>query len=446
MTARAMVVDDERLICESVARALEGDGLRVERAGTGRGALELFARAPHDVVVLDLRLPDLDGLEVLARIRASDPTVAVVVITAHGTIELAVEAMRRGAYDFVKKPFDLDEVTAATQNALRARVLQRRLAYHDDRARRQHDEQVVRGTSPAMSTLWREVEVVAAQPVPLVLVTGETGTGKSLVARALHYGSERSGGPFVELNVAALPDTLVESELFGYERGAHSEAHAAKAGLAEVAAGGTLFLDEIGDLTPSAQAKLLSFLESRAFRRLGSTELRSVDVRIVAATNQLLSRRVEDKKLRADLYYRLAGLSLAVPALRERTEDIAALAHSFVVQDAQRFRRRHRAVSPEALAALTAWPWPGNVRELKATLQRAVLMSDADVLELGHLPSELRAGAAMGATMGEMPTLEEVELRYIRQVYAQCGGNKVRAAERLGITRQTLSRRLGEGE
>ena len=452
MKPRVLVVDDEPLIRESLARALASEGMAVDRAGTAAQALEIYTKAPHELVILDLKLPDGDGLATLRRLRAISDAGQVVIITAHGTIETAVEAMKMGAYDFVKKPFDLDELLAAAKNALRAQRLERRLAYHDGRARKQHDEQTVRGVSVAMTAVWRELDVIGAQPVPVVLITGESGTGKSLIARALHYRSDRSAGPFVELNAAAIPDTLVESELFGHERGAFSDAREAKAGLVEVADGGTLFLDEVGDLAAAPQAKLLSFLESLSFRRLGSTEVRTVDARIITATNQPLERLVEEKRLRADLYYRLASMTVAVPPLRARREDIPLLASHFVAVSAQRFRKKTRGISEEASRVLAAWPWPGNVRELKATIQRVVLMNDGDVVEVEQLPRELIARAVdpvasvAGAEERALPTLEEMELRYIRSVYHLCGGNKVRAAERLGITRQTLARKLGEAE
>jgi transcriptional regulator with PAS, ATPase and Fis domain len=286
----------------------------------------------------------------------------------------------------------------------------------------------------------------------VVLVVGETGSGKALVARRLHYSSARASGPFVELNAAAIPETLVESELFGHERGAFSDARESKRGLVEVADGGTLFLDEIGDLGAAAQAKLLTFLESFTFRRVGATATRTVDVRLVAATNRDLQALVREGKFRADLYYRLSALTLTVPPLRERVGDLGALAGHFVVAYAHKFGKRFRRVSDEALRALERWRWPGNVRELKAVLQRAVLMSDGEELELGQLPPELVAAgvdpvpAALAAGAGRLATLEEVELRYMRAVLALTGGNKVRAAEHLGITRQTLAKRLGDGE
>jgi two-component system, NtrC family, response regulator AtoC len=452
MRPRVLIADDETLLRESIARAFEAEGMLVDRAATAAAAIECFQKSRPDLVVLDLKLPDRNGLEVLREINALSSAVRVLVITAHGTIANAVEAMKLGAFDFVRKPFDLEELLSGARNALRTLQLEQRLAYHDERERRTHDEHFVPGRSPAMTALWKEVEIVAAQPVPVVLVIGESGTGKSLVARALHYRSPRSRAPFVELNAAAIPETLVESELFGHERGAFSDARDPKAGLAEIADGGTLFLDEIGDLSAGAQAKLLSFLESRSFRRLGATELRTVDVRIVAATNRPLDLLMAEKKIRSDLYYRLSAMTLHVPPLRERREDIPLLAKHFVDTFAQRFRKRTVRVSEPAEAVLTRWSWPGNVRELMAVMQRSVLMNDAEILDVEHLPAEIIASSAdvvpelSTPNPPRLPTLEEVELRYIRAVYALCKESKVRAAEVLGVTRQTLARRLGVPE
>jgi len=294
--------------------------------------------------------------------------------------------------------------------------------------------------------------VLAAQPVPVILVVGETGSGKALVARRLHYGSPRAAGPFVELNAAAIPETLVESELFGHERGAFSDARERKLGLVEVADGGTLFLDEVGDLGAGPQAKLLTFLDSFTFRRLGATATRTVDVRLVAATNRDLPALVKDGKFRADLYYRLASITLRMPPLRERREDLPLLATHFVSFFAQKYAKQFRSVAGDALAVLERWPWPGNVRELRAVLQRAVLMQDGQELRVEHLPGELVRAAidpvagALAEAPARLPTLDEVELRYMREVLKLAGGNKVRAAEHLGITRQTLAKRLGESE
>jgi DNA-binding NtrC family response regulator len=452
MKAQVLVVDDERLIRTSLERALSGLGHQAEAADSIAAALAALSRKRFDLVVLDLKLPDGSGVDVLRRITAESPESKVVVITAHGTIENAVEAMKLGAYDFVKKPFELDELLTTAQNALRAGALERRVAYHDGRDRSRFDADVVVGTAPRMVELEREVALVAPQPVPVLLVVGETGSGKALIARRLHYGSQRASGPFVELNAAAIPETLVESELFGHERGAFSDARERKLGLVEVADGGTLFLDEIGDLPPPAQAKLLTFLESFTFRRVGATATRTVDVRLVAATNRDLAAMVKDGRFRTDLYYRLAAITLRVPALRDRQKDVRALAEHFVAHYAQKYGKPFRAVTDEAARVLEAWSWPGNVRELKAVVQRAVLMNDAAELDVPHLPAELVSAAldpvrdALAPAPARVPTLDEIELRYMRAVLQLTGGNKLRAAEHLGITRQTLAKRLGEAE
>jgi DNA-binding NtrC family response regulator len=447
-----LVVDDEKLIRTSLSRALGSLGRPTEAAGSLAEAGTLLSRTRFDLVVLDLKLADGDGLTLLERLRVEAPDTKVVVITAHGSIETAVAAMKLGAFDFVKKPFELEELLATAQNALRASALERRVAYHAVRERGKLDGAAVRGVSPAMQKLDRELGQVVAQPVSVFLVTGETGSGKALVARRLHYGSARADGPFVELNAAAIPETLVESELFGHERGAFSDARERKLGLVEAADGGTLFLDEVGDLAAPAQAKLLSFLESFSFRRVGATASRTVDIRLVAATHRDLGQMMSEGKFRADLYYRLNALTLRVPPLRDRREDVRPLATHFLSVDAQRFNKKFRALSEPAAQLLERWRWPGNVRELKALIQRAVLMNDAETLEPEHLPPELvTAGIdpvapALAEAPAQIPTLEAVELRYMREVLALFGGNKLRAAERLGITRQTLAKRLGETE
>jgi DNA-binding NtrC family response regulator len=379
--------------------------------------------------------------------------VKVIVITAHGNIQVAVEAMKLGAYDFINKPFELEKVLATAKNALAAGSLERRVAYHEGRERRGLEETAVRGESDAMQKLEREVAIVAAQPVTTVLVSGETGSGKALIAKRLHFGSDRAHGPFVELNAAAIPETLVESELFGHARGAFSDAREAKIGLVEIADGGTLFLDEVGDLGASPQAKLLTFLESFSFRRVGAISMRTVDVRVVAATNRDLAEMVIEGRFRADLFYRLSSMTLRVPPLRERRADIRPLARHFLGVDAQRFQKKFRSITAEAEGLLESWRWPGNVRELKSVIQRAVLMNDGESLAPEHLPAELvteaidPVPAALSAGLdARIPTLEEIELRYLRAVYSLVGENKVRAAERLGITRQTLSKRLGESD
>jgi transcriptional regulator with PAS, ATPase and Fis domain len=301
------------------------------------------------------------------------------------------------------------------------------------------------------------VQVIAASPVPMVLVTGESGTGKQAIARMLHDGSPRAGGSFVELNCSAIPETLVESELFGHERGAFSDARERKLGLVEVADGGTLFLDEIGDLGTAAQAKLLTFLEQRTFRRVGATAVRRVDTRVVAATNRDLRAMVAAHALREDLYYRLNAITVHLPPLRARPEDIPALTAHFLDASAREFGRRFTAVAPEAAGLLAAYRWPGNVRELRAVISRAALLHDDELLRTAHLPPELVAAALSapppspkqpGEREGDaaIPTLEEIELAHIRRVLEICQGNRTAAAQRLGITRQTLAKKIGPSD
>jgi len=450
--AHVLVVDDERLIRTSLERALAGLGHETEAADSLAAATGALTRTRFDLVVLDLQAARRSGLDVVRRLAVEAPETKVVVISAHGTVDIAVEAMKLGAFDFVQKPFELDELLGTAGNALRAGALERRVAYHDERDRSRFDADMIPGRAPSMMALERELAMVAPQPVPVVLVVGETGSGKALVARRLHYNSPRAGGPFVELNAAAIPDTLVESELFGHERGAFSDARERKLGLVEVADGGTLFLDEIGELPAPAQAKLLSFLESFSFRRVGATASRTVDVRLVAATNRDLALAAKEGRFRQDLYYRLAAITLRLPPLRARREDIRPLAAHFLAGYAQRYGKQFREVGDEAAALLEAWPWPGNVRELKSIIQRAVLMNDAPTLETRHLPVELVDAAldpvpgALAGNPARIATLDEIDLRYMRAVLRLTGGNKVRAAEHLGITRQTLAKRLGESD
>jgi DNA-binding NtrC family response regulator len=452
VSARLLVVDDERLIRGSLKRAFEGVGYQVEAAGSLDEGLAAIAAARFDLAIVDLKLGDGDGMDLVRRLRNDSPETKVIVITAHGSVEAAVSAMKLGAYDFVKKPFELEELITTAQNASNAASLEKRVAYHAAREKGKLDEESVRGTSPAMQKLEREIDVVAKQPVPVVLVVGETGSGKALVARRLHFESTRAAGPFVELNAAAIPETLVESELFGHERGAFSDAKGRKLGLVEIADGGTLFLDEVGDLAAAPQAKLLTFIESFRFRRVGATATQTVDVRLVAATNRDLSVLVKEGRFRADLFYRLSALTLNLPPLRDRKGDVRPLAHHFLVAYAARYQKKFAKVSDEAAAILEGWRWPGNVRELKAVIQRAALMNDGETLLPEHLPSELVVAAldpipsALADPSAAVPTLEEIELRYMRAILELTAGNKVRAAERLGITRQTLAKRLGESD
>ena len=449
-----LVVDDEVLIRQSLHAVLADEGFAVAAAESAAEAWRAFERDRPDIVLLDLVLGDGNGLDLLRRMKEVAPSIKVVVVSAHGSFEHAVGAMKLGAYDFIKKPFELEEVVATVRNAARTSALEQLVAYLSDHDRRRSGSHLIY-ESAVMRDLVREITIVATNPVPVLLLLGETGTGKQVLTRHFHDSSGREGGPLVELNCSAIPEALIESELFGHERGAFSDARERKLGLVEVADGGTLFLDEVGDLGAGAQAKLLTFLEQRTFRRVGATSTRTVDVRIVAATNRDLREMVAARSFREDLWYRLSAFALRVPPMRERSEDVAPLAQAFLADASRQYRRQWGRIADETLRLLRGYPWPGNVRELRSVMNRAALLHDDDVLRPVHLPPEIgaavfaspvtdnSAGAAPSATI---PTLETVELAHIRRVLDLCGGNRTVAAQYLDITRQTLARKIGSGD
>jgi DNA-binding NtrC family response regulator len=443
MSASVLIADDEALIRQSLRALLADEGFDVGVAASGAEAWARFQETRPDVVLLDLVLGDADGLDLLRKMKQEAPDTKVVLISAHGSIESAVTAMKLGGYDFIKKPFELEEIVAAVRNAVRTSRLEQRVAYLAAQERRKNGGAAFVHASPRMDKLLGEVEVIAKSPVPLVLVTGESGTGKQAIARMLHEGSPRASGPFVELNCSAIPENLVESELFGHERGAFSDAR-----------DGTLFLDEIGDLGTGAQAKLLTFLEQRTFRRVGATAVRRVDARVVAATNRDLRAAVGAHGFREDLYYRVNAITVHLPPLRERLPDVRALAEHFLGESSREFGRRFQGLAPETAGLLERYRWPGNVRELRAVIARAALLHDDTELKPAHLPAELLAAAlaapavasSTSAAGSAIPTLEEVELAHIRRVLEICGGNRTLAAQHLGITRQTLAKKVGSAE
>jgi two-component system, NtrC family, response regulator AtoC len=443
MRQTVLIVDDEELICRSLRMTLETAGYVVNVAASGAEAIAEIKADPPDCLVVDLRLGDMDGLEVFRAARESVPTLKSIVITAHGDVDNAVRALRLGAFDFIKKPFDVEEILASVQNALRTDALERHVAYLTRQEQEGRAEVVYR--SEAMRAAMGLIAKIAVQPVPVVLIRGETGTGKELAARTLHAASDRARNPFIELNCSAIPEPLLESELFGHERGAFSDAHQQKHGLVEVADGGTLFLDEVGDLPASAQAKLLRFIETLEFRRVGGTKVLRVDCRVVAATHQNLE---DMAAFRRDLYYRLAGVTVTLPPLRERGDDVLLLARHFLAYFARRYRKRLDGFAPPAEALLRRHRWPGNVRELRAAISSAALMAEMPLVGLELLPQVQRSAVRdltelPGARDGIVP-IEELELAYLRRVLELCGGNKVLAAQKLGISRQTLARKLAE--
>jgi DNA-binding NtrC family response regulator len=450
MKEKILVVDDERLIRQSLEKGLVGQGYAVSSAGDGKTALRLAEEESPDLIVLDLKLPDLNGIEVLKGLRELEKDIPVLVITAYGSIDTAIQAIRAGAYDYITKPFDLEALFLSISQALEASRLKKEVTYLRSQETTRSGLHRIIGQSPAMKEVARWVRQIAQSEASTVLLEGESGTGKDLVARTIHTESARANQPFIEVNCAALPETLIESELFGHEKGAFTDAKTRKAGLLEIANRGTLYLDEIGDMNPALQSKLLSMIENKRFRRLGGVKDLSVDVRFIAATNRDLASAVEKGGFRKDLYYRLKVFSIHLPPLRERLSDLPQLIDFFLAELQREFKKRILGLSPEAQKVLVGYPWPGNIRELRNVLERAFILCEGDRIEPGHLPPELTAPAAIPPQPGESPFrlppegvhLESLERDLIRQALELSSGNQVRAAKLLGISRDVLRYRM----
>ncbi|MCL4813446.1 MAG: sigma-54 dependent transcriptional regulator [Vicinamibacteraceae bacterium] len=448
MAPRILVVDDEEELRISVEKVLRKAGYAVDLAGTAAQAVEMLRRGGYHLLVTDFRLPDGDGLELMRQARAIDPDIEAIVITAFGNVPLAVDAIKQGAYDFLIKPFKRAELERGVERALE----KQRLAAENRRlklALSQTEGPQFIGESDAARKLMQVVEQVASSSAT-VLLTGESGTGKELVADAIHRLSPRRDNPLIKVNCAALPETLLEAELFGHERGAFTGAVGRRDGRFALAHRGTLFLDEVSTLTPAVQVKLLRVLQDGAFEPLGSTRTVRADVRLVAASNVDLAVEVAQGRFREDLFYRLNVITVTVPPLRERVDDIAPLAQHFLRLYAARNGKHLDGISRQALARLQQWRWPGNVRELEHAIERAVVMTTGPTIELQHLPEALRGarpdnGAADEAPVVRVPIgtpLEDVERLLIRETLRQTGGNKRRAAHLLGIATRTIYRKL----
>jgi two-component system, NtrC family, response regulator AtoC len=445
-----LIVDDHAAVRLGLAQLLQDSGLATLEAANGDDAMTLLRDHPVDAVVLDLKLGGEDGLDVLAKMLREDPVLPVLMLTAHGTIDHAVQAVKRGAYGFLQKVPNYEaQLEVELQRALEHKRL--RLEVEMLRAG-DRGAQALIGESPGLKRALTRLEKAGRSSSATVLIHGETGSGKGLLARYLHAHSARAGGPFVELNCSAIPEQLLESELYGHEKGAFTDAKRFKKGLFELADGGTLFLDEIGEMTPGLQAKLLHVLEHRTFRRVGGSSDITVDVRVIAATHRDLKRAVEESRFREDLYFRLNVVPIEVPPLRERPEDIPVLAEHFVGHFCRELGRPALALHPAALRSLLDYAWPGNVRELKNVIERVVLLEAEDEIRAEHLPSELargRAPAAAGRSSTPFPPgvvrpMNEVEQLAIEHALQVCEGNKTRAAQLLGISRQTLRTKLKE--
>ena len=439
-----LLVDDEPQVLQLVAHVLERQGWRVVRAPDGRTAIDLYARERPDLVVLDIGMPGLTGLQVLEILKARDPDATIVMLTGGGDIATAVEAMRAGAENFLTKPWQTEHLVAVAQRAFEKSELKRLNRVLGVRQVRQTSLATL-GQSPVMLELAGNIELLAAGNAP-ILLTGETGAGKGWASKLIHAASPRSAAPFVSINCAGLTSTFLDSELFGHEKGAFTDAKMQKPGLFEIANGGTLMLDEIGDLTPELQPKLLTVLETQRFRRLGGTREIQVDVRLIAATHADLAQLVKAGRFREDLFYRIAVLPLRIPPLRERGQtEVADLAIRLLSDLRRDLGRGPTTISADALAQLVAYPWPGNVRELRNVLERALLLAGcAPELEPAHLPVEIRASVPVEDSLPADLSIDAAERRHIMRVLALTGGNRSRAAKLLGMSRQTLYNRLRE--
>ncbi len=441
--ARVLVVDDERSMRALLDIVLRREGYEVVLADDGRSAIEVLQARAVDLVISDIKMPDVSGVEVLRAAKQADPDLPVVMITAFASTDTAVEAMRLGACDYLSKPFDVDELKLKVREKLEGGRLRRENLLLKRALGTTHAFSNIIGRSDAMQAIFRLIETIAPTP-STVLITGESGTGKDLVARAIHFNSLRRDRPFVALNCGAVPETLLESELFGHMRGAFTGADSNKKGLVEAAEHGTIFLDEIGEMTPTMQVKLLRVLQDRTFRRVGGTEEVKADIRVVAASNQDLPKLIAAGKFREDLFYRLNVIPIHLPPLRERAEDIPLIANQLVVRLAARMQKPITGISSDAMERLVAYAWPGNVRELENVLERAVALEHSAIVLPESLPAQVREPLATARPGGPVVLPDEgfdlethvkgIERDYIAQALERAGGVQVKAAELLGMS------------
>jgi two-component system, NtrC family, response regulator AtoC len=438
---RILVVDDEEIVRESLGGWLEKDGYFVATAPDGATALERIKAEPWSIEIVDLKMPGVDGMQVLEQSKKLQADLAVVIMTAYATVDTAVAAMKLGAYDYLVKPFDPEELSLMMQKIVAQQALVRENAVLRQALKQEYRFRDLVSKSPAMQAIF-ELARTAARANSTILILGESGSGKEVLARAVHQESTRAAGPFVAVSCAALTESLLESELFGHEKGAFTGAFARRKGKFEAADGGTLFLDEVGDITPKLQLDLLRVLEERRFHRLGGNTPVEVDVRIVAATNRDLRKAVQEGRFREDLFYRLNVIPIGIPPLRQRREDIPLLVDTMLERLAAEMKKPIEGVSSDAMTALMAHDWPGNVRELRNVLERGVVVCTGTVVQLSDLGLPGREEAASQATPGPMVSLEEVERRHVVAVLTHTGGNVSQSARILGIDRVTLYNKI----
>lgn len=451
---KVLIADDNRSTVEALQSLVEGLSVKADGCFNGQDAIKLAKETKYDLVITDLKMPKADGMKVLRSIKQNTPETLVIVVTAFGTIDSAVEAVKEGAHDFITKPYSFDEIELKISKALEQRELQSKVErlsarqqYYLDEESKQFNFYEIIGRSSVMQDVFNTIEKVAVSPAS-ILILGESGTGKEMVARAIHHASHRASEPFIKVHCAAYAETLLESELFGHEKGSFTGAHKMKVGRFEQADGGTLFLDEIGEISPSLQVKLLRFLQDREFERVGGIDTKTVDVRFIFATNRDLENEVREKRFREDLYYRLNVITMPVPPLRDRREDISLLAEHFLKKHGAEASKNFEGINDEALKALTEYSWPGNVRELENVIERSIVLSTGNIISLEDLPpgvrhpsdDEILARLEGGRNLEE--ELERIERMLIESAYRKAKGVKAHAADLLGIERNRLRYKL----
>ena len=442
---KILIVEDNEDLLFTLTRVLEKEGYELHNAGSGEEALEVFKKELIDLVLLDLKLPKMSGMEVLNRLKDHDPDCLVLMMTGLTDPKPAIEAMKMGAYDYLMKPFELDEVKLVVRKALETHELKREVAQLKRKSRSENPCDAIFGKSTGIEQVKQLIRVVAGTPKTSVLIQGESGTGKELVANAIHYSSARKSEPFVKLNCAAIPDNLLESELFGFEKGAFTDAKTLKKGLFELANGGTIFLDEISSMKLSLQPKILRVIESQTFRRIGGTTDIKIDVRVVAATNTDLGELVKEKEFRDDLYYRLKVMEISIPPLRDRREDVLLLTKLFIQEFNKEFNRDVKKLDEATENLLVSYHWPGNIRELRNVIERAVILCQEDTVMPEQMPHELKGEDAElppPKTSLGMVSLMDMEKHHILDVLNNVNQNKSQAARVLNISRSTLREKL----
>ena len=450
MKPSILIVDDDGVMQETLSDVLKKRGYEIFSVGSGSGALSLIKKNVIDLILLDMRLPDIDGLEVLRKIKEFDTEILVIMMTAFSDVQTAVSAMKSGAYDYINKPFELEELKLLIEKGLETKSLinEVRRLHRDQKEKYQNSH--IYGASPQIHYVEELIGMISKTHKTSVLIQGESGTGKELAANAIHYGSHRSDKPLMKINCSAIPDSLLESELFGYEKGAFTDAKNTKKGLFELADGGTVFLDEIGDMNPFLQSKILRVLENQMFMRVGGEREIKVDIRVIAATNKDLEAMVKEGFFRKDLYYRLKVMVVEMPPLRDRPEDILLLSNLFIEENNREYNKNIRGFSEEAKKLLVQYSWPGNVRELKNVIERAMILSDRELITPKHIPFEVKQTEKMiradtereASEISSDMSLESMEKMHLGRVLKKLEWNKSKASKSLGISRATLRAKI----